>query len=163
MSQKMMMSITSVGSSGGRLSMEENEEEEITRMAITSFQAREEEIEKRKMEVKIKVESQLNRAEQQTKHLAHIWEELEVLTDPMRKEVGMVRKKIDTVNRELKSLTQACQKKEKEYKEALEAFQEKNNEKTQLTSTLIEMVNESEKFRLGKLEELSKIVDPTHR
>lgn len=69
----MMMSVTSVGSSGG-VSMEENEEEGISRMVIASFQAREEEIEKRKMEVKVKVESQLNRAEQQTKRLAHIWE-----------------------------------------------------------------------------------------
>lgn len=40
-----------------------------------------------------------------------MYQELEVLTDPMRKEVGMVRKKIDTVNRELKSLGQAYQKK----------------------------------------------------
>lgn len=37
--------------------------------------------------------------------------ELEVLTDPMRKEVAMVRKKIDVVNREIKSLGQTCQKK----------------------------------------------------
>ncbi|PIN18444.1 hypothetical protein CDL12_08881 [Handroanthus impetiginosus] len=48
---------------------------------------------------------------------------------------------------------------EKEYKEAMEAYQEKNNEKAQLTSTLVELVNESEKFRMRKLEELSKIVN----
>ena len=31
--------------------------------------------------------------------------------DPMRKEVGMVRKKIDMANRDIKSLAQSCQKK----------------------------------------------------
>lgn len=34
-----------------------------------------------------------------------------MLTDPMRKEVAMVRKKIDLINREIKSLGQSCQKK----------------------------------------------------
>lgn len=34
-----------------------------------------------------------------------------MLTDPMKKEVAAVRKRIDLVNRELKSLGQACQKK----------------------------------------------------
>ena len=37
--------------------------------------------------------------------------ELEVMGDPMGKEVGNVRKRIDTVKRELKSLGQICQKK----------------------------------------------------
>lgn len=83
-----------------------------------------------------------------------------MLTDPMRKEVAMVRKKIDLINREIKSLGQSCQKKEKEYREVLEAFNEKNNEKTQLTSTLVELVKKSEKLRMGKLEELSKVLNP---
>ncbi|GFP88813.1 hypothetical protein PHJA_001025000 [Phtheirospermum japonicum] len=77
----------------------------------------------------------------------------------MRKEVAIVRKRIDLANRDLKSLGHICQKKEKEYKEAMDAFQEKNNEKAQLTSTLVEMVNQSEKLRMRKLEELSKIVN----
>ncbi|KAL3520857.1 hypothetical protein ACH5RR_019006 [Cinchona calisaya] len=152
-----MKNIVSMGSSG-RLSTDDNDEEEISKMAIASFQAREEEIERKKMEMKERVESQLNRAEEETRRLAQIWEELEVLTDPMKKEVAAVRKRIDLVNRELKSLGQACQKKEKEYKEALEIFQEKNNEKSQLTTTLMELVNESEKLRMRKLEELGKIV-----
>ncbi|KAK7858560.1 hypothetical protein CFP56_011522, partial [Quercus suber] len=48
---------------------------------------------------------------------------------------------------------------EKEYKEALEAFQEKNKEKTQLIATLMELLTESEKLRMKKLEELSKNVE----
>lgn len=144
-------------------------------------------------------------------------QELEVLTDPMRKEVAAVRKRIDMVNRDLKSMGQVCQKKvlslnclffpcllflsffhgffffgagkqEKEYKEALESFNEKNNEKAQLTATLMEvtftllfkfkilpliienkrihdsknllqLLNESEKQRMGKLEKLNKIIE----
>ncbi|KAI3470590.1 hypothetical protein Pfo_027253 [Paulownia fortunei] len=152
-----MMSLASIGSSG-RSSTDDNEEYEASKTVIATYQAREEEIERRKMEVRERVESQLNRAEEETRRLAQVWEELEVLTDPMRKEVAIVRKRIDLANRDLKSLGQICQKKEKEYKEAMEAFQEKNNEKAQMTTTLVELVNQSEKFRMRKLQELSKIV-----
>lgn len=80
------------------------------------------------------------------------------------------------------------EKQEKEYKEALESFNEKNNEKAQLTATLMEvtftllfkfkilplmienkrihdsknllqLLNESEKQRVGKLEKLNKIIE----
>nr|XP_023897193.1 uncharacterized protein LOC112009076 [Quercus suber] len=153
-----MQKMKNIGSSGS-LSTEESEDEDISRLAISTFQAKEEEIERRKMAVKEKVELQLGRAEEETMRLAQIWDELEVLTDPMRKEVAVVRKKIDTANRDLKPLGQSCQKKEKEYKEALEAFQEKNKEKTQLIATLMELLTESEKLRMKKLEELSKNVE----
>lgn len=39
------------------------------------------------------------------------YQELEALADPMRKEVALVRKKIDSVNKELKPLGHTCQKK----------------------------------------------------
>ncbi|XP_075085098.1 uncharacterized protein LOC107780825 [Nicotiana tabacum] len=196
----MMSNLPSVGSSGrtSTTADDNDEDQEMTKVALASFQAREEEIERKKMEVKGKVESQLSRAEEETRRLVRVWEELEVLTDPMRKEVAMVRKKIDVVNREIKSLGQTCQKKEKEYREVLEVFNEKNNEKTQLTSTLVEVtihnnhsflysfilafsfsflnapnlidfwmvcchllaLNFSLSFSLGKLEELSKVLNP---
>ncbi|XP_022013088.1 uncharacterized protein LOC110912627 isoform X2 [Helianthus annuus] len=139
-------------------SIDENEEEEISKSAFASLQAREEEIEKKKMMVKEKVKLKLGRAEEETRRLAQVWEELEVLTDPMRKEVATVRKKIDVANREVRSLGQSCQKKEKEYKEALEAFNRKNNEKNQLTAALMELVKESD-VRMRKLEELNKNID----
>ncbi|XP_059434331.1 uncharacterized protein LOC132167388 [Corylus avellana] len=153
-----MKNLGSIGSSG-RLSTEENEEGEISRLAISALEAREEEIERKKMEVKEKVELQLGRAEEETRRLAQIWEELEVLGDPMRKEVAAIRKKIDLTNRDLKPMGQSCQKKEKEYKEALEAFNEKNKEKTQLIATLMELLTQSERHRMKKLEELSKNVE----
>ncbi|KAE9619278.1 hypothetical protein Lal_00047709 [Lupinus albus] len=153
-----MKNLGSIGSSG-RISTEDCEDEEISKLAISTFQAKEEEIERKKIEVKEKVELQLGRAEEETRRLAHIWEELEVLEDPMRKEVAMVRKKIDMAIRDLKPLGQNYQKKEKEYKEALEAFNEKNKEKAHLVATLIEMLSESEKLRMKKLEELCKATE----
>ncbi|XP_043692225.1 uncharacterized protein LOC122642721 isoform X2 [Telopea speciosissima] len=136
------------------------DEEDMSRSAaITTFRTKEEEIERKKMEVKEKVQAQLGRVEEETKRLAEINEELEALADPTRKEVASIRKKIDAINRELKPLGQSCQKKEKEYKEALEAFNEKNAEKAQLTTKLMEMVSESERLRMKKLEELSKNID----
>lgn len=69
-----MKSLGGNGNTSGRLSTEENEDEETSRLAITTFQAREEEIERKKMEVKEKVELQLGRAEEETRRLAQIWE-----------------------------------------------------------------------------------------
>ncbi|KAG2669381.1 hypothetical protein I3760_14G032200 [Carya illinoinensis] len=152
-----MKSLGSIGNGGGQPTHDqENDEEEISRLAISTFQAREEEIERKKMEVKEKIELQLGRAEEESRRLSHIWEELEELTDPMRKEVATVRKKVDMASRDLKTLGQSCQKKEKEYKETLDAFNEKNKEKTQLIATLMELLTQSERLRMTKLEELSK-------
>ncbi|XP_010912242.1 uncharacterized protein [Elaeis guineensis] len=138
---------------------EEREDDETSRSALSEFRAKEEQIEKKKMEVREKVFAQLGRVEEETKRLAEIREELEAMADPKRKEVAAVRKKIDAVNRDLKPLGQSCLKKEKEYKEALEAFNEKNKEKAQLINKLMELVSESERLRMKKLEELSKTID----
>ncbi|XP_068342546.1 uncharacterized protein [Pyrus communis] len=81
--------------------------------------------------------------------------------DPMRRELANVRKKIDMANRELKPLGLSCQRKEKEYQEALESFNEKNKEKARLVTTLMELLTESEKLRMQKLEKLSKNIEPT--
>ncbi|KAK4343129.1 hypothetical protein RND71_038945 [Anisodus tanguticus] len=131
----------------------------MSKSALSSFKAKEEEIEKKKLEVKEKVQAQLGRIEEETRRLAIIREELEALSDPMKKEVSTVRKRIDIVNKELKPLGQTCQKKEREYKEALELFNEKHKEKVNLISRLMELVGESEKMRMKKLEELSKSIE----
>ncbi|KAJ6708137.1 hypothetical protein OIU85_028416 [Salix viminalis] len=163
--QKSQMQIRMVKNSGVNSNYNESpllrddKDEEMSRSALAMFRAKEEEIEKKKMEVRDKVHAHLGRVEEATKRLAEIREELEGLTDPTGKEVSMVRKKIDTVNRELKPLGLNCQKKEREYKEALEAFNEKNKEKAQLVSKLVELVSESEKLRMKKLDELSKNVE----
>ncbi|XP_039158615.1 probable DNA double-strand break repair Rad50 ATPase isoform X1 [Eucalyptus grandis] len=138
------------------------EDEEMSRSALSTFRAKEEEIERKKLEVREKVMSHLGRVEEETKRLATIREELEALSDPMRKEVALVRKKIDAVNKELKPLGHTCQKKEREYKEALEAYNEKNKEKVLLVNKLMEfaqLVGESEKSRMKKLEELAKSIE----
>ncbi|ANM62261.1 RAB6-interacting golgin (DUF662) [Arabidopsis thaliana] len=94
-------------STKSKIPMEENQEEEIWR----NFQAREEEIERKKMAVKDKIQQRLGFAEEATRSLTQTLEGLEIMGDPMRKEVGMVRKKIEMANREIKSLSQSCQKK----------------------------------------------------
>lgn len=48
---------------------------------------------------------------------------------------------------------------EREYREVLEAFNTKTKEKAQLITKLMELVTESEKLRMKKLEELSKNLD----
>ncbi|RZC76870.1 hypothetical protein C5167_000998 [Papaver somniferum] len=136
-----------------------NKDEETSIVALNVFRAREEEIEKKKLEVREKVTAQLGRVEEEVKRLAGIRHELESLSDPKRKEVTTVRKKIDTLNKELKPLEKLYQKKEKEYKDALESFNQKNKEKSGLVSRLMELVGESERVRMKRLEELGKNID----
>ncbi|XP_062186177.1 uncharacterized protein LOC133889732 [Phragmites australis] len=138
---------------------EEEEGEGSSRSALSVFKAKEEQIERRKMEVRDKVFSHLGRVEEESKRLAFIRQELERMADPTRKEVESLQKRIDTVNRRLKPLGKSCVKKEKEYKEVLEAYNEKNKEKALLVNRLIELVSESERMRMKKLEELNKTVD----
>ncbi|CAE6085981.1 unnamed protein product [Arabidopsis arenosa] len=137
------------------------EDDELSMKALSAFKAKEEEIEKKKMEIRERVQAQLGRVEDESKRLAMIREELEGFADPMRKEVTMVRKKIDSLDKELKPLGNTVQKKETEYKDALEAFNEKNKEKVELITKLQELEGESEKLRFKKLEELSKNIDLT--
>uniref|UniRef100_A0A1J3G0V2 Uncharacterized protein n=3 Tax=Noccaea caerulescens TaxID=107243 RepID=A0A1J3G0V2_NOCCA len=135
-----------------------SKEDEMTRTALSAFRAKESEIERRKTEVRERVQAQLGRVEEETRRLATIREELESLADPMRKEVLLIRKKIDSIYKELKPLSYSVQKKQKEYKEAVDAFNEKNLEKIQLVTKLMDLVGESESVRLNKLEELSKSI-----
>lgn len=128
---------------------------------MKEFRAKEEEIERRRMEVRERVQARLGRVEEESKRLAFIREELEALGDPLKKEVSQVRKKIDAVSKELKPLGVAVQKKEKEYRDVLDLFNEKNKEKVQLINRLVELVGESEKLRIKKLEELSKSLEST--
>ncbi|GJR34220.1 putative fructose-bisphosphate aldolase cytoplasmic isozyme-like protein [Tanacetum coccineum] len=140
-SSEQLQTLMQAGQISGSLSFNglmTKEDEEMSRSALSTFKAKEEEIEKKKLEVRERVQAQLGRIEEETRRLATIREELEALTDPMKKEVSVVRKKIDSVNKELKPLGQTCQKKEREYKEALDAFNEKNKEKVQLITRLME-------------------------
>ncbi|XP_076906730.1 uncharacterized protein LOC143562955 [Bidens hawaiensis] len=155
-SSKKMIRLKSSGASTCHTSPLTDCDDELSKSALFAFRAKEEEITKKKMEVKERVQAQLSRVEQETKKLAEIRNDLEALEDPRWKEGLMVRKKVDLVNKELKSLGQNCQKKEKEYKEALDAFNEKNKEKAQLIARLMELVTESEMVRMKKIEELDE-------
>ncbi|XP_006652248.1 uncharacterized protein LOC102721263 [Oryza brachyantha] len=156
---QMVLRVKHPSSLGGGGGGEEEAGEASSRSALSVFKAKEEQIERKKMEVREKVFAQLGRVEEESKRLAFIRQELEAMADPTRKEVEVIRKRIDVVNRQLKPLGKTCVKKEKEYKEILESYNEKNKEKALLVSRLIELVSESERMRMKKLEELNKTVD----
>ncbi|CAO2045997.1 unnamed protein product [Urochloa humidicola] len=134
-------------------------EQASSRSALSLFKEKEEEIERRKLEVRDKVFSMLGRVEEESKRLAFIRQELEVMADPTRREVDAIRKRIDKVNKQLKPLGKTCLKKEKEYKMCLDAYNEKSNEKATLVNRLMELVSESERLRMKKLEELNKTIE----
>ncbi|MBA0858606.1 hypothetical protein Goshw_028672, partial [Gossypium schwendimanii] len=91
--------------------LKDDKEEEMAKSALALFRAKEEEIERKKMEVRDKVQAYMGRVEEANRRLSDIREELDALIDPMRKDIAFLRKKIDTANRELKPLGQSCQKK----------------------------------------------------
>ncbi|KAF8693292.1 hypothetical protein HU200_038676 [Digitaria exilis] len=130
-----------------------------SRSALSLFKEKEEEIERKKLEVRDKVFSMLGRVEEESKRLAFIRQELEVMADPTRREVDAIRKRIDKVNKQLKPLGKTCLRKEKEYKMCLDAYNEKTNEKATLVNRLMELVSESERLRMKKLEELNKTIE----
>nr|VDD21238.1 unnamed protein product [Brassica rapa] len=134
------------------------EDEELSVKALSAFKAKEDEIEKKKMEIRERVLAQLGRVEDETKRLALIREELEGFADPMRKEVTLIRKKIDSLDKEIKPLGNTVQKKEVEYKDALEAFNEKNKEKVELITKLQEHLN----LPLPSFRETLQNVDKRH-
>lgn len=70
-------SMTQSGQISGSLSFNgamAKEDEEMSKSALSTFRAKEEEIEKKKLEVKEKVQAQLGRIEEETKRLATIRE-----------------------------------------------------------------------------------------
>lgn len=81
------------------------------RSALSLFKEKEEEIERKKVEVRDKVFSMLGRVEEESKRLAFIRQELEVMADPTRREVDAIRKRIDKVNKQLKPLGKTCLRK----------------------------------------------------
>ncbi|XP_042020258.1 uncharacterized protein LOC121767990 [Salvia splendens] len=131
-------------------------DQDMTTSALAAFRAKEDDIERRRSEIRDRVQAQLTRVEEEAKRLHLIHGELDSVTDPMRKELSAICKRVEIVNRDVKSLGVTCQKKEKEYKESVEAFNEKTTEKGQLLAKLAELMNESEKLRSTKLEELCK-------
>uniref|UniRef100_J3LDE8 Uncharacterized protein n=1 Tax=Oryza brachyantha TaxID=4533 RepID=J3LDE8_ORYBR len=172
--QMQMVCVRSASTGGGGGEEEEASEwdQSSSRSALSLFKEKEEEIERKKLEVREKVFSMLGRVEEETKRLAFIRQvsvllcssppslhELEVMADPTRREVDTIRKRIDKVNRQLKPLGKSCLKKEKEYKACLEAYNEKSNEKATLVNRLMELVGESERLRMKKLEELNKTIE----
>ncbi|XP_078157236.1 uncharacterized protein LOC144553039 [Carex rostrata] len=157
--QLMRVNNTSHNNRGTSVDQEEREDDDSARSALSVFRAKEEQIERKKLEVREKVFAQLGRVEEESKRLSIVKQELEGMADPTRKEIESTRKRIDSVNRQLKPLGQSCIKKEKEYKEALEAFNEKTKEKALLVNRLRELVAESERLRMKKLEELCKTID----
>lgn len=58
------------------------EDEEMSRSALSTFRAKEEEIERKKMEVREKVQLQLGRVEEETKRLATIREVCKYIISP---------------------------------------------------------------------------------
>jgi hypothetical protein len=103
--QQMQIVCVRSASTGG------DHQEAESRSALSLFKEKEEEIERKKLEVRDKVFSMLGRVEEESKRLAFIRQELEVMADPTRREVDAIRKRIDKVNKQLKPLGKTCLKK----------------------------------------------------
>ncbi|KAJ7514010.1 hypothetical protein O6H91_23G022400 [Diphasiastrum complanatum] len=72
------------------------------------------------------------------------------------REVVEIRKKIESIERDLVPLKQICTKKEMELKGAMEAYDEKSKLKGDLVNRLIEVVTENDRLKMRKLIELHR-------
>lgn len=106
--QMQIVCVRSASTGGGE---EHGGEWESSRSALSLFKEKEEEIERKKLEVREKVFSMLGRVEEESKRLAFIRQELEAMPDPTRREVDAIRKRIDKVNKQLKPLGKSCLRK----------------------------------------------------
>ncbi|CAI5949362.1 unnamed protein product, partial [Closterium sp. NIES-64] len=90
-------------------------------------------------------------------------EELDTIEDPTKKEVADLRKRIELVDRELRPMRALVERKEKELKDATTAYNNKNAQKSELVGKLFEIVTESERQRLAKLEEITSLLTQMER
>jgi hypothetical protein len=105
------MQIVCVRSASTGAASEEAGEWDSSRSALSLFKEKEEEIERKKLEVREKVFSMLGRVEEESKRLTFVRQELEAMPDPTRREVDAIRKRIDKVNKQLKPLGKTCLRK----------------------------------------------------
>uniref|UniRef100_M1CIR3 RAB6-interacting golgin n=1 Tax=Solanum tuberosum TaxID=4113 RepID=M1CIR3_SOLTU len=102
-----------------------------------------------------------DRDEEMTRSALSAFRAKEEEIERKRKEVSdKVHAQLGRVEEETKRLAEI--REEKEYKETLDAFNAKSKEKAQLVTKLMELVSESEKLRMKKLEELSKHIEALH-
>eukprot|EP00249_Psilotum_nudum_P013805 c24523_g1_i1 orf=204-851(+) len=120
---------------------------------------KDQETERRKVEVKVKLQAQMNREDQEARRLEELRKGLEKLESPTKKKVLDIKKKIDSLEKELTPLTQLRLRKEKELKEAEQAYNQKSNLKLELVTKLTEIVTESERLRMRKLDELKRHIE----
>ncbi|CAI5956967.1 unnamed protein product, partial [Closterium sp. NIES-65] len=129
----------------------------------TSLRTKEEELRRMQEAVEKRVAQQVTRVEQEAKKLEQLRKELDTIEDPTKKEVADLRKRIELVDRELRPMRALVERKEKELKDATTAYNNKNAQKSELVGKLFEIVTESERQRLAKLEEITSLLTQMER
>ncbi|CAI5978135.1 unnamed protein product [Closterium sp. NIES-65] len=129
----------------------------------TSLRTKEEELRRMQEAVQKRVAQQVTRVEQEAKKLEQLRKELDTIEDPTKKEVADLRKRIELVDRELRPMRALVERKEKELKDATTAYNNKNAQKSELVGKLFEIVTESERQRLAKLEEITSLLTQMER
>lgn len=132
--------------------------DDSARMNDKELMAKEEEIKRKTAEVGERVKVQAERVMQEAKKLEQLKKELETIEDPTKKEVADLRKRIEAVDKELRPMKALCERKERELKDALTTYNDKNAQKAELVGKLFEIVTESEKMRLKKLDEINMLL-----
>eukprot|EP00245_Coleochaete_scutata_P005796 TRINITY_DN19666_c0_g1_i1.p1 TRINITY_DN19666_c0_g1~~TRINITY_DN19666_c0_g1_i1.p1 ORF type:complete len:228 (-),score=83.76 TRINITY_DN19666_c0_g1_i1:631-1314(-) len=137
----------------------DSRKEDQANAVVQTVAAKEEVINRKKQEMQGKVHAHLTRINQEAKRLDDLGKEIAALGDPTKREVADIRRQIENVDRELRPLKAMCEKKEKELKDAVGHYNEKSKQKTELVGRLMEIVTESERIRLQKLDELNRSLE----
>ncbi|KAK8810694.1 hypothetical protein WA158_007269 [Blastocystis sp. Blastoise] len=111
-------------------------------------------VEKKQHAMKLELEARGKKLIRQKELIEKINGELNALDVPLTKEIGILRDKIDTCDRQLNSANLVYLEKQKEFKEADKLVQELGERKTKLTEHLQLIMYDFESRKQQKLKEL---------
>mmetsp|Transcript_41531 Transcript_41531/g.111311 ORF Transcript_41531/g.111311 Transcript_41531/m.111311 type:complete len:211 (-) Transcript_41531:37-669(-) len=114
----------------------------------------EEEFKRKEKILRDKMQSEFGKIHSKQRQLEEIRRELEKLEEPMRRDVSLIRTRLETLDRDLLFATKEHARKKKEYEEAAEALDKKRQEKSMLAEHLRMIIHDNEQRKASKLEEL---------
>mmetsp|Transcript_36573 Transcript_36573/g.57127 ORF Transcript_36573/g.57127 Transcript_36573/m.57127 type:complete len:146 (-) Transcript_36573:1286-1723(-) len=122
--------------------------------AVRPETAAEEEIKRKEKLVRERMQAEYAKMQKEQQRLQEVQRELEKMGEPGRKDVEIIRDKLETVDRELAFAIKDHERKKKAYESAADFMEKKRQEKTMLCDHLRMIIHENEQRKTKKLEDL---------
>jgi len=117
-------------------------------------------VKKKKEAIKKRLIERYKRNQQEAQNLSKIQSKLEKLDLNLANEIAVLRSKIDQIDREVSYHFRKYKQAEEAFHRTKKEYEKKAEEKTKLTEHLSIIIQENEKRKAKKLEELQQLLDP---